>query len=166
VAHGRILVGQIGAAHGLKGEVRLTSFTDDPLAIAGYGPLQTEGDAKRLTIQNVRRSKAALIVRFQEVKSRSEAETLKGCKLYVSRAQLPELEPGVYYHADLVGLMVRAGQKRLGRVAQVVNFGGGDLLEVEREGGDRLLVPFAGAMVDQAMGEIAVELAEGFLEDG
>ncbi len=166
MAHERILVGQIGAAHGLKGEVRLVSFTEDPLAIADYGPLEMEGGAQRLSIESVRRSKTALIARLEGVKSRNEAEALKGRKLYVSRAQLPELEPGVFYQADLLGLEVRAGERRLGRVAQVVNFGGGDLLEVEGDDGDRLLVPFTGADVDLAKGEIAVELAEGFLEDG
>jgi ribosomal 30S subunit maturation factor RimM len=83
----------------------------------------------------------------------------------VWRAQLPELEAGVYYQADLLGLEVRAGEKKLGWVAQVVNFGGGDLLEVEGEGGDRLLVPLTGAEVDLIKREIAVELAEGFLEE-
>jgi 16S rRNA processing protein RimM len=165
VSHERVLVGQIGAAHGLKGEVRLKSFTEDPLAIADYGPLEIEGGARPLSIQSVRRSKTALIARLEGVRSRSEAEALKGRRLYVSRAQLPELEAGVYYQADLLGLEVRAGEKKLGWVAQVVNFGGGDLLEVEGEGGDRLLVPLTGAEVDLIKREIAVELAEGFLEE-
>jgi 16S rRNA processing protein RimM len=165
VSHERVLVGQIGAAHGLKGEVRLKSFTEDPLAIADYGPLEIEGDARPLSIQSVRRSKTALIARLEGVRSRSEAEALKGRRLYVWRAQLPELEAGVYYQADLLGLEVRAGEKKLGWVAQVVNFGGGDLLEVEGEGGDRLLVPLTGAEVDLIKREIAVELAEGFLEE-
>ncbi|HEY7764265.1 MAG TPA: ribosome maturation factor RimM [Aestuariivirgaceae bacterium] len=165
MSHERVLVGQIGAAHGLKGEVRLKSFTEDPLAIADYGPLEIEGGARPLSIQSVRRSKTALIARLEGVRSRSEAEALKGRRLYVSRAQLPELEAGVYYQADLLGLEVRAGEKKLGWVAQVVNFGGGDLLEVEGEGGDRLLVPLTGAEVDLTKREIAVELAEGFLEE-
>lgn len=165
MSHERVLVGQIGAAHGLKGEVRLKSFTEDPLAIADYGPLEIEGGARPLSIQSVRRSKTALIARLEGVRSRSEAEALKGRRLYVSRAQLPELEAGVYYQADLLGLEVRAGEKKLGWVAQVVNFGGGDLLEVEGEGGDRLLVPLTGAEVDLIKREIAVELAEGFLEE-
>ena len=160
----RIVVGAIGAAHGLKGEVKVKSFTEDPAAIASYGPLHIDGREQELRIKRVRHANGALIVQFEGVDDRTSAESLKGARLYVMRAQLPPLAPGVYYHSDLLGLSVMAGEERLGRVAQVVNFGGGDLLEVEREG-TSLLVPFRGAKVDLAGRSIAVELPEGFLED-
>lgn len=160
-----ILVGKIGAAHGLKGEVKLSSFTENPLAIAEFGPLETEGGGKAMVISSLRPSKAQLIARFQGVNSRTDAERLKGLNLYVRRERLPELEAGRYYHADLAGLEVKSGDKRLGRVARVVNFGAGDLLEVAPEGeGETILVPFLGAKVDLARGVIEVALAEGFLE--
>ena len=159
-----ILVGTIGAAHGLKGEVKVKSFTEDPAAIASYGPLHVEGRQQELRIKRLRHASAVLIVQFEGVEDRTAAESLKGARLYVARAQLPPLASGVYYHSDLVGLAVMAGEERLGRVTQIVNFGGGDLLEVEREG-TSLLVPFAGARVDLPGRSIAVELPEGFLED-
>lgn len=163
--HERILVGKIGTAHGLKGEVKVTSFTADPAAIAGYGPLYIEGREQAFRIRSVRAANASLIVRFQGIDDRTTAEELKGARLYVARAQLPPLEPGVYYQADLIGLEVIAGEERLGRVLQLVNFGGGDLLEVEQDGGGGLLVPFAGAKVDLSGKTIAVDLPEGFLDE-
>jgi 16S rRNA processing protein RimM len=161
----RILVGTIGAAHGLKGEVKVNSFTEDPAAIASYGPLHIEGRAQELRIQRLRHANAALIVQFEGIDDRTVAQSLKGARLYVARAQLPPLAPDVYYHSDLVGLAVVAGEERLGQVRQIVNFGGGDLLEVDREGSS-VLVPFAGAKVDLTARSIAVELPDGFLEDG
>jgi 16S rRNA processing protein RimM len=165
MAQERILVGQIGAAHGLRGEVKLISFTDDPLAIAEYGSVELEDDGRRLTFAGIRRSKSSLIARFEGVGDRDGAERLKGLKLFVPRDRLPPLEKGTYYHADLIGLQARSGAKELGTVVRVVNFGAGDLLEIEPAGsGATLFVPFTGAEVDLAKGVIAVELAEGFLE--
>ena len=165
MAQTRILVGQIGAAHGLKGEVKLISFTQEPLKIANYGPLEIEGSKERLTITGIRQSKASVIARFEGIEDRTEAERLKGLKLYVARERLPPLDKDTYYHADLIGLEVRVVDKRLGRVGGVSNFGAGDLLEVETAGkSDTLLIPFAEAKVDLAKGVIEVELPEGFLE--
>ena len=159
-----ILVAQIGAAHGLKGDVKLVSFTEDPLAIAGYGPLETEGRL-RLTIAHIRESKGSVIARFKGIDNRTAAEGLKGQKLYVARDRLPPLGEGRYYHADLVGLDVESAGRRLGRVVRVANFGAGDLVEVEPgQGSETLLVPLAGAQVDLAEGVVRVELPEGFLE--
>jgi 16S rRNA processing protein RimM len=159
-----ILVAQIGAAHGLKGDVKLVSFTEDRLAIAGYGPLETEGGL-RLRIAQVRESRGSVIARFEGIDNRTAAEGLKGQKLYVARDQLPAPGEGRYYHADLIGLQVESAGRRLGRVARVANFGAGDLLEVASgQGFKTLLVPFTGAKVDLAEGVVRVELPEGFLE--
>jgi 16S rRNA processing protein RimM len=161
----RILAGQIGAAHGLKGEVKLISFTREPLKIVDYGPLEIEASGKRLSITGIRQSKSSVIARFEGIEDRTEAESLKGLKLYVARERLPPLAKDTYYHADLVGLEVRTAETMLGRVVGVSNFGAGDLLEVETAGtSGTLLVPFAGARVDLAKGVIEVELPEGFLE--
>ena len=165
MAQARILVGQIGAAHGLKGEVKLISFTQEALKIANYGPLEIEGSKERLTITGIRQSKSSLIAKLDGVGDRTQAERLKGLKLYVARERLPPLAKDTYYHADLIGLEVRVVDKRLGTVSGVSNFGAGDLLEVETAGkSDTLLVPFAEAKVDLAKGVIEVELPEGFLE--
>ena len=128
------------------------------------GPLYIEGREKPLRIKSARHANATLIVQFDGIDDRTTAETVKGARLYVARTQLPPLQPGVYYQADLIGLEVIAGEERLGRVSRVVNFGGGDLLEIERDG-TSLLVPFTGAEVDLAQGLVKVELPEGFLED-
>jgi 16S rRNA processing protein RimM len=165
MARTRILVGRIGAAHGLKGEVKLLSFTEEPKAIARYGPFEVEGGSRRLTITGIRQSKSSLIAKFEGIGERSEAERLKGLELYVPRDRLPALEKDAYYHADLIGLEVAAGGKSLGRVAEVWNFGAGDLLEIKTEGqSNTLFVPFAGAKVDLDRGMVEVELPEGYLE--
>jgi 16S rRNA processing protein RimM len=161
----RILVGQIGQAHGLKGEVKLASFTEEPGDLARYGTLETEA-GRRLTIESSRPQKSGLIARFQGVDDRSKAEGLRGLKLYVGRERLPPLEKNSYYHADLIGLEARArGGEVLGVVSGVVNFGAGDILELKSAVPDLLLVPFTGAKVDLAAGVIEVDLPEGFLEE-
>jgi 16S rRNA processing protein RimM len=166
MSQARILVGQIGQAHGLKGEVKLISFTEDPSGIARYGVLETEDKRLKLAIRSLKPQKGALIARFEGIEDRSGAERLKGIKLYVGRDRLPPLEKDSYYHSDLVGLETRTAEgKALGRVSTVVNFGAGDLLDVRREGSaETLLVPFTGAKVDLAGGVIEVDLPEGFLE--
>jgi 16S rRNA processing protein RimM len=163
-----ILVGQIGAAHGLKGEVKLLSFTADPGAIASYGPLLM-GDspgAGEIEIERLAAAKSGFHARFKGVADRTAAEKLKGVKLYVLRARLPEPEPGSYYHADLLGLAVQDGTGRaLGKVTEVVDYGAGDLLAVAPpEGGESVLIPFKGAAVDLAAGQITVDLPEGYFE--
>src|SRR6185369_6809569 len=98
----RICLGQIGAAHGVHGEVRLRSFTSDPGAIAGYGPLQTE-DGRVLAIETLKPAGGHLLVRFSGVQDRNAARALANTKLYVPRERLPAPEaPDEFYHADLI----------------------------------------------------------------
>ncbi|HEY7748319.1 MAG TPA: ribosome maturation factor RimM [Aestuariivirgaceae bacterium] len=163
----RILVGQIGVPHGLKGEVKLISFTEAPKAVADYGPLETESGSRHLTISHLRFAGTSMIAKFEGISDRSAAEQLKGLHLYVKRDRLPALENGRYYHGDLIGLEVVSAEQSLGKVVQVLNFGAGDLLEVQAPGEDNtLLVPFAGARVDLGRETIKIELAEGFLDGG
>src|SRR5581483_8024638 len=122
----RVCLGQIGAAHGVRGEVRLRSFTAEPGAIASYGPLETE-DGRTLEITSLRPAKDHLVATLSGVADRTAAEKLTNVKLYVPRDRLPEPDtPDEFYHADLIGLAVtnRAGQ-RLGTVVAVHNFGAG-----------------------------------------
>jgi 16S rRNA processing protein RimM len=101
----RICVAQIGAAHGIRGEVRLRSFTENPAAIADYGPLESEDGAQRFTIEALRPAKDHFVVRLAGVSDRTAAEKLANLKLYISRDRLPPIEDDdTYYHADLVGL--------------------------------------------------------------
>jgi 16S rRNA processing protein RimM len=158
----RICLGQIGAAHGLRGEVRLRSFTAEPTAITGYGPLQTE-DGRVIEIKALRPAKDHFVARLSGVSDRDAAERLANEKLYVPRQRLPAPEAAdEFYHADLVGLAVvdRSGT-RLGTVIAVHNFGAGDLIEVRDDSGNKTeFVPFNEATVpevDLAAGRLVVD---------
>jgi len=160
---GRVCLGQFGAAHGVRGEVRLHSFTADPAAITSYGPLEGE-DGRVFEIEAMRPAKDHFVAKVSGVADRNAAELLKNLKLYVPRARLPEPdEPDEFYHADLIGLAVvdRAGEK-LGTVVAIHNFGAGDLIEMHPEGGGKTeLLPFDEVhvpAVDIAAGKIVVVL--------
>jgi 16S rRNA processing protein RimM len=162
----RICLGQIGAAHGVRGEVRLHSFTADPQAIAGYGSLESD-DGRIFEIESLRPAKNHLVAKLAGITSRSAAEQLTNIKLYVPRERLPApVEADEFYHADLIGLAVvdRAGQ-RLGTVVAIHNFGAGDLIEVRQaEGEPTQMLPFDEATVpevDLAAGRLVVELPAG-----
>jgi len=145
----RVCVAEIGAAHGLAGEVRLRAFTTDPLAVTQFGPLETE-DGREVAIATVRPGKDCLIARLAGVADRTAAERLRNVKLYVARDKLPAIdEPETWYHADLVGLAAVAPDgAAFGHVVAVQNFGAGDLLEIApAAGGPTLLLPFTDAVV-------------------
>ena len=127
----RICVGQIGAPHGLRGEVRLRSFTSDESAIAKYGPLETD-DGRSLRILSLRGAKGQFIARLADIGDRNAAEELVNLNLYIPRDRLPDPgDPDEFYHADLVGLAVvdRDGE-RVGTVVAIHNFGAADLIEI------------------------------------
>ena len=165
----RVCLGQIGAAHGVRGEVRLRSFTSDPAAIADYGPLETE-DGRVLEIEALRPAKDHFVARLSGIGDRDSASALTNTKLYVPRERLPRTEdPDEFYHADLIGLAAvdRAG-KTLGTVVAIHNFGAGDLVEVRPQaGGTTELVPFDTTRVpevDIASGKIVVHLPDGLFK--
>ena len=147
----RVLLGDIGAAHGLKGEVRLRSFTEVPAAIADYGPLEDETSAKAIEIESLRPGPNGLIARIKGVTTREGAEALTGTKLYVPRDRLPAAEEGAWYHSDLIGLAAYdAFEVQIGTVVAMYNFGAGDIIEVSlTAGGDNLLLPFTDATVPE-----------------
>jgi 16S rRNA processing protein RimM len=148
----RICVAQIGAAHGIRGEVRLRSFTENPAAVADYGPLESEDGAQRFTIEALRPAKDHFVVRLAGVSDRTAAEKLANLKLYISRDRLPPIEDGdTYYHSDLVGLAaVSEDGAALGTVTAVHNFGAGDLIEIKpASGGEPLMVPFTETAVPE-----------------
>ena len=158
----RICVAQIGAAHGIRGEVRLRSFTQDPLAVASYGTLESEDGAQRFEIEALRPAKDHLVARLVGVNDRNAAERLTNLKLYVPRDRLPPTEDAdTFYHADLVGLTAVTPEGTvLGKVTAMHNFGAGDLVEITAtEGGGTMQVPFSSAAVptiDIAGGRIVV----------
>jgi 16S rRNA processing protein RimM len=163
-----VSVGVIVGAHGVRGEVRLKSFTADPLAIASYGPLAT-ASGEWLEIVKLRPQKDGFIAALKGVTDRNEAEGLKGIELFVARERLPQPEKGEVYLRDLIGLAVISGGARLGEVVAVRNFGAGDLLDVKMdERNDTVLIPFATGFVvstDLAGGKIVVDLPDGFLDE-
>ena len=140
----RVLLGRIVAAHGVRGDVLVKTFTDEPASISQYGAL-TDADGGRPLELVVRRVTAkGLIVAVRGVEDRTAAETLRGAELWVDREQLPCAEEGEFYYVDLVGLeAVDEAGATFGRIANVVNYGAGDLLEIVLlDGGKRELVPF------------------------
>jgi 16S rRNA processing protein RimM len=148
----RIRVARIGAAHGVRGEVKLWSFTEDPLAVADYGPLQTEDGAQAFEIESLRPGKDFLVARLKGVNDRSAAEKLTNTDLFVPRQRLPAIEEAdTFYYADLVGLSaVTADGKTLGTVSAVHNFGAGDIIEIAPEGGGQtLMLPFTDDVVPE-----------------
>ena len=166
----RICLGQIGAAHGVGGEVRLRSFTAEPAAIADYGPLQTD-DGRVFEIESLRRAKDHFVARLSGIGDRDAAERLANVKLYVPRERLPEpAAPDEFYHADLIGLAVvdRDG-RRLGTVVAIHNFGAGDLIEVRPQAARRTeLIPFDAShvpQVDVPAGRIVIDPPHGLFKD-
>lgn len=159
----------IGAAHGIKGEVRVKSYTGDPLALDDYGPLYTE-DGRAFTILDIRMQKDMAVVRFKGVNDRSAAEALTGTALFVDRDMLPEdLEDEEFYHADLIGLdAVDLEEAPIGKIMAVHNFGGGDILEIARTTRSTVLVPFTKAAVpsvDVLAGKVQVDPVSAGLVD-
>jgi len=155
----------IGAAHGIKGEVRVKSFTADPVALGDYGPLFSV-DGRRFEVQAIRPADTVVIVRFKGLTDRNAAEALAGTELFVDRSALPPEEEGEFYHADLAGLAVRDETgATVGKVTAVQNFGGGDILDIVYQGRRGVLVPFTRAAVptvDVAGGYVTIDtLAAG-----
>ena len=148
----RICVAQIGAAHGIRGEVRLRSFTEDPMAVTAYGPLESEDGTRRFTIEALRPAKDHFVARLAGVADRDAAEKLTNIKLFISRDLLPPIEDDdTFYHADLIGLAaVTPDGTALGMVTAILNFGAGDLVEIKPDGGGApLMVPFTDAAVPE-----------------
>ena len=156
----RIFLGQIGGAHGIKGQVRIATHTQDPEAIGSYGPLDTDRPGLTITLSKVRLQKNVVIAHIKGISDRTAAEQLNGVSLFIDRDKLPAPEDeDDFYHADLIGLDARLDSGvSIGKVSAMPNFGAGDLIEVrDPESGDTYLYPFTKAVVPQ------VNIAEGYL---
>ena len=158
----RICVARIGAPHGVRGEVKLWSFTADPLALKDYGALESEDGAARFAIEAIRQAKGHLVARLAGVGDRDAAARLTNMQLYVPRERLPAAGPDEFYHADLIGLAaVDVGGAVLGTVIAVHNFGAGDLLEIRpAEASTTVMLPFTETAVpeiDLAAGRVVVD---------
>jgi 16S rRNA processing protein RimM len=155
----RVCVAQIGAAHGLKGKVRLRSFTQEPTDFATYGPLETEDGSRKLEVEETRFAKDHFVASFKGIDDRNAAEALRNVNLYVAREKLPAVaEDDTFYHADLVGLSaVTRDKSAVGEVIAVQNFGAGDILEIKRADGSVLMLPFTETAVPE------IDLAGGIV---
>lgn len=138
-----IVVGQIAGAFGVKGEVRVRSFTEDPDAAFNYGPLLDETGAVVLTPVKVRALNEGFGVMAKEQRQREDWEAMRGVLLHALREAMPETDAGEFYVADLIGMAVRHVDGRdLGQVAAVQNFGAGELIDVRPAKGANYLLPF------------------------
>ncbi|MDE2331792.1 MAG: ribosome maturation factor RimM [Bradyrhizobium sp.] len=159
-----ICVARIGAAHGVRGAVKLWTFTEDPLAVKRYGPLMTRDGARQFEVTHVREAKDHLVATLKGIANREEAERLNGLELYIPREKLPATGADEYYHADLIGLAaVTTADAPLGRVVAIHNFGAGDIVEIAPPQGATMLLPFTNAVVptvDLAGGRMVIELPE------
>ena len=158
----KICVGVVVGAQGIKGAVRIKPFTETPEAIAAYGPVTDEQGARRFEVRIVGQARGVVTAELSGVKDRNAAEALKGLRLYVARAALPEPEAEEFYHSDLIGLAAwRADGTSIGRVAAVLDHGAGTYLEIAPEDGGRpLIVPFTRAavpVVDLGAGRLVIE---------
>lgn len=155
MSSGRVLLGVVAAPHGVRGLVRIKSFTEDPMAVAAYGPLSDETGKKAYRVEALSASRDAVLARIEGVADRTAAEALRGLRLYVAREQLPEAGEREWYEADLIGLKVVGKDGRdWGKVIAFHDFGAGPLMEVS--GGSSasgLMLPFT----DEAVPEIDVE---------
>ena len=159
----------VGAAHGIKGEVRIKSFTGDPLALGDYGPLY-DNAGRAYEILDIRPQGQVVVARIKGVNDRNAAEALNGTELFVDRAALPFEAEGEFYHDDLVGLAVRDETgATIGKVTAVQNYGGGDVLELTVHGRKGVLIPFTHAAVPEVFvgeGYIRVDsVAAGLVDD-
>jgi 16S rRNA processing protein RimM len=154
-----ILIGRVAGAFGVRGEMRVTAFGEDPMALLSYRTLKRADGSPALTLTTGRIHKGGLVARAEGVETKEAADALKGLRLFVSRSALPAPEEDEFYLADLIGLQARSpAGETLGRVKAVHDFGAGDVLEIEpAQGGATWFLPFTIAAVPE------VRIAEGIL---
>lgn len=139
----RILIAEITTAHGIRGEVVVRAYTDNPDNLVAYGPLMDAAGRRSFTLTALRVTNKGVVARVAGVNDRNAAEALRGTKLYVDRAKLPSTGEAEFYHADLIGLRAIAEDgQALGEIVSVQNFGAGDLLELKPVEGETEFIPF------------------------
>ena len=167
----RVCVAKIGAAHGLRGEVRLQVFTQDPDAILAFGELESEDGTKKFRVASLRPAKGHFVAKFKDVNDRNASELLTNIELFVARDKLPKIEEdGEFYHADLIGMRVEdKSGKSYGVVVAVRNYGASDLIEVaEPPKTSGTLIPFIDQFVpevDVKSGRVVIEPVPGLFEE-
>ena len=166
MSNDRVLLGVVAAPHGVRGLVRIKSYTDDPMAVAAYGPLSDETGKRAYRVEALSAARGAVLARIEGVADRTAAEALRGLRLYVERERLPETGEREWYEADLVGLSAVGRDGRdWGKVIAFHDFGAGSVMEVS--GG--VMLPFTDEAVpeiDIAGGKVVVEPPAGLLPGG
>jgi 16S rRNA processing protein RimM len=166
---GRVCLGVVAGAHGVRGALKVKSFTAEPDDIAAYGPLTDEAGERAFTLRIVGHARGQLVIKVEGINDRNAAEALKGTRLHVARPVLPEPAADEFYHADLIGLRADdADGADLGTVRAVHDYGAGDLIEIRAEDGTEHLVPFTRAAVpevDLDAGRIVVALPDEVSEE-
>jgi 16S rRNA processing protein RimM len=164
----RVLMGRVLGAHGIRGAVRVLSYAAAPEDIARYGPLEDESGGRKLSLTVVGKARGAVLAEVEGIADRDAAEALKGTKLYVQRSALPAPEAGEFYWDDLVGLRAEmVGGRVLGEVVAVHDYGGGPSLEVKRQAGAPVMVPFTNRVVpvvDLVAGKLVIDPPAGLFE--
>ncbi|WP_281926858.1 ribosome maturation factor RimM [Roseibium album] len=155
----KVLMAKIGAAHGIRGEVRVKPYGDDPLSFTDYGVLISKDGSRSFEVEKARVQKTVVITKFKQVKDRNQAEELNGVELYVDRDRFPDPDEDEFYYSDLNGLSVidQSGEQ-LGKIVAVQDFGAGDLLEIRPKRGRTFYIPFTKEFVPE------VAMAEGFVK--
>ena len=154
-----ILVGQVGGGFGVRGEVRVTAYTADPMALLAYRDLLRADGSAGLTLLSARPDKNGVVGRAKEIATREEADALRGLKLFIPRDRLPEPDEDEFYLTDLVGVEAREPDGTvLGTVKSVQNFGASDMLEIApAAGGPTWYLPFTRDAVPE------LHLADGWV---
>ena len=165
----QICVARVGAPHGIRGQVKLWTFTEDPMAVIDYGPLTSKDGTRSFEVTSARPAKDHLVATFKGVTSREDAERINSIELYIPRDRLPATDDGEYYHADLIGLAaINALSEPIGRVVGIHDFGAGTIIEIAPPEGATLLLPFTDAVVpsvDLARGHVVIELPGEIIGD-
>jgi 16S rRNA processing protein RimM len=152
----RIALAAVAGAHGVKGELRLKLFSDSIDNLLRQERLYIGGAERRLL--SVRDAGKTAVAKLEGIADRSAAEALRGSLVEVDRSALPPLEEGEYYHSDLIGLPVfDAEGNKIGVITAVENFGAGELLEVQLDGGRASLIPFKPGIADLQEGRIVLD---------
>jgi 16S rRNA processing protein RimM len=164
-----ILLGVVLGAQGLKGEVKVKTFTESPDKLGAYGALHAK-DGRTFVVHTARAAKSDIaVVRFDGLADRTAAEKLKGLELFVTRDALPPPDEEEFYHADLIGLAAHDSEGRvLGTVSAIHNFGASDVIAIARSDGGDMILPFTHAVVptvDVKAGFVVVAVPEEAEDD-
>jgi len=166
----RVLLGVVAAPHGVRGLVRIKSYTEDPMAVASYGPLSDESGKKKYRVEALSAVRGAVLARLEGVADRTAAEALRGLRLYVERSALPTTGEREWYEADLVGLAAVGRDGRdWGKVVAFHDFGAGSVMEVSGGRISGLMLPFTDEAVpeiDVEGGKVVIEPPAGLLAGG